>query len=298
MVWVLLAVGIGYIWPASLLVLKDYTDWLFSFTMFGIGAVLNFKDFIPVFKRPQDVFLGTLAQFAIMPALGFFIAKALRLPPGLALGVILVGAVPGAMASNVISYLAKADVAYSIALTTSSTFLSPILTPTFTYLFGRAFIEIKFWAMFLSIIKMVILPVFFGLLIRNLFKERIDRINKIFPAMSTLFIAFICGLVVALNRDYLTNITPLIFLAVFLHNLFGLVLGYAAARIYRFDVIRSRTLSIEVGMQNAGLGAVLSLKHFSSQSAIPNALFATWCIITASLLAELWARTSEKNLSY
>jgi len=293
-VWVILAVVIGYLWPKGLLFFKDYTEWLFAFTMLGIGAGLNFEDFAPIFKKPHLVLLGTLAQFAIMPALGFIVAKALSLPKDLALGVILVGSVPGAMASNVISYLAKADVAYSIALTTTSTFLSPILTPAFTHLFGRAFIEINFWAMFFSIIKMVILPLLLGLGIRNIFKQKLDKIIKVFPAISTLFIAFICGLVVALNRDYLANVTKIIFIAVFLHNLFGLILGYLAAKLYGFDQRRCRTLSIEVGMQNAGLGAVLSLKHFSNQAAIPNAFFATWCIITASILAEIWARKTNK----
>lgn len=287
-IWVVLAGLIGYFFPNSFIFLKYHTEWLFMFTMFGIGAVLNLKDFEPVFKKPQLVLLGTLAQFAIMPALGYIIARSLRLPPELALGVILVGAVPGAMASNVISYLAKADVAYSIALTSCSTFLSPLLTPTFTYIFGRTFIEIRFWPMFFSIIKMVILPLLAGLAIKHYFRERVERFIKVFPAISSLFISFICGLVVALNRDYIINLSLIIFLAVFLHNLFGLVLGYGAGVLYRFDKKRRRTLSIEVGMQNAGLGAVLALKHFSTQTAIPNALFATWCIITASILAEIW----------
>ncbi|MEM2954784.1 MAG: bile acid:sodium symporter family protein [Candidatus Nanoarchaeia archaeon] len=286
--WVIIATMIGYFWPSALLLLRPYTDSLFALTMFGIGVVLNFEDFKPVLKKPHLVFLGTLAQFVIMPALGFFIAKLLSLPPSLALGVIMVGSVPGAMASNVISYLAKADVAYSIALTSTSTFLSPLLTPFFVYLFGRTFIEIKFWPMFFSIIKMVIIPLFFGFLLKYFLKERINRIVNFFPAFSSIFIAFICGLVVALNRDYLRDISLIIFFAVFLHNLFGLVLGYAAGKLYGFETKRARTLSIEVGMQNAGLGAVLSLKHFSAQTAIPNAFFAVWCIITASILAEIW----------
>jgi len=293
MLWVILAVAVGFFWPKALLVFKDYTEWLFSFTMFGIGAVLSLGDFAWVFKKPQAILLGTLAQFGIMPALGFGIVKLLRLPPELGLGVILVGAVPGAMASNVISYLAKVDVAYSIALTTTSTFLSPVLTPTFTYIFGHTFIEIKFLPLFLSIIKMVILPLVLGIGIKHIFKERLRKVIKIFPAFSTLFIAFICGLVVALNKNYLVNITLVIFLAVFLHNFFGLILGYGAGKLYGFDQRRCRTLSFEVGMQNAGLGAVLALKHFSSRSAIPNALFATWCIITASILAEIWSRRSQ-----
>ena len=291
--WVLLAVGVGYLWPGVLIVLKDYTNWLFALTMLGIGAVLTIEDFIPVVKKPHTVLLGTLAQFAIMPALGFIIAKALNLPPTLALGMILVGAVPGAMASNVISYLAKADVAYSIALTSTSTLLAPILTPTFTYIFGRTFFEIKFWPMFISIIQMVIIPLLLGMGIKHLFRQKLESFVEFFPALSTVFIAFICGLIVALNKDYLASVTAIILLAVILQNFFGLLSGYGTGILYGFDQKRRRTLSIEVGMQNAGLGAVLSLKHFSAQAAIPNAFFATWCIITASVLAEMWGRRGK-----
>lgn len=292
-VWVLLAVGVGYFWPQCLVPLRLYTEWLFAVTMLGIGAVLTVKDFEPVFRKPHLILLGTLAQFAIMPLLGFLVAKFLNLPKDLALGVIIVGAAPGAMASNVISYLAKADVAYSVALTSTTTFLAPVLTPFFTYLFAHSFIEIKFWPMFFSIIKMVILPLLIGFGIKYYLKERIDKIIKVFPALSSLFIAFICGLVVALNKNYLMHVTLLIFWAVFLHNFLGLVLGYGAGVLYRFDIKRRRTLAFEVGMQNAGLGAVLALKHFSASAAIPNALFATWCIVTASILAEIWARKSR-----
>jgi BASS family bile acid:Na+ symporter len=292
-VWVLAAVGLGYFFPKTLTVFKPYTDWLFACTMLGIGAVLTVKDFEPIVKKPYLVLLGTLAQFAIMPAAGFLVAKFLKLPPALALGLILTGAVPGAMASNVISYLAKADVAYSIALTTTSTFLAPLLTPGFTYVFARTFIEIQFLPIFLSIIKMVIVPLLIGFTIKHYYKEKIQRIIGIFPALSTLFIAFICGLVVALNKEYLAHISILIFVAIILHNFFGLTLGYGAGILYRFDIKRRRTLSLEVGMQNAGLGAVLALKHFSSQTALPSTLFATWCVITASILAELWSRRTH-----
>ncbi|MDD5506454.1 MAG: bile acid:sodium symporter family protein, partial [Candidatus Omnitrophica bacterium] len=293
--WVIIAGITGYLYPPALVVFKPHLDWLFAFTMFGIGAILKTEDFKPVFKKPHFVLLGTLAQFGIMPALGFLIAKFLKLPPELALGVILAGSVPGAMASNVISYLAKADVAYSVALTTASTLLAPIFTPFFTYLFAKAYIEIPVWPMFFSIIKMVLLPLFAGFTLKFYFKSKVNRFIEVFPAVSVLFIAFICGLVVALNRDYIAHISLLIFVAVLLHNFFGLVLGYGAGALYRFDKKRKRTLALEVGMQNAGLGAVLALKHFTFQSALPAALFATWCIITASILAEIWSR--DKSLS-
>ncbi|MCM8781716.1 MAG: bile acid:sodium symporter family protein [Candidatus Omnitrophica bacterium] len=288
--WVLMTVLAGYFWPKAFIVLKPYTEWFFSLTMFGIGTVLTRKDFTPLFKKPQMVLLGTLAQFTIMPLLGFSVARLLRLSDELTVGMILVGSVPGAMASNVISYLAKVDVAYSVALTSASTILSPLLTPTFTYIFAHYIVQIKFWQMFFSIIKMVIAPLILGMIVRYYLSNKIDKISQLFPAFSSLFIAFICGLVVALNKEYLASITFIIFLAVFLHNLFGLVLGYLAGGFYRFDVCRKRTLAIEVGMQNAGLGAVLALRYFSYRTALPNALFATWCIVTASILAEFWSR--------
>lgn len=290
LLWVLLLCATGFIYPPALIIFKPYLDYFFMFTMLGIGFVLNPEDFIPVLKKPHLVILGTLAQFLIMPFLGWFFALILNLPKDLAVGLILAGSAPGAMASNVISYLAKADVAYSIALTTTSTFFAPVLTPFFTSNLAKAYIDIKFLPMFISIIKMVILPLFIGLTIKHFAREKVESIKSFFPALSTLFIAFICGLVVALNRNYLVKVSFLIFIAVFLHNFFGLVLGYLAGMIYGFDTKRKRTLSLEVGMQNAGLGAVLALKHISDQSALPCALFAVWCIVTATILAQIWSK--------
>jgi len=289
-VWTVLLGIVGYFYPQALLPLKSHIEPLFMFTMLGIGAVLNYEDFIPVFKKPQTALLGTFTQFLIMPLAGFMIAKALHLSPVLTLGVILVGSVPGAMASNVISYLAGADVAYSISVTSVSTFLAPLLTPLFTYIFAHTIVEIHFWPMFLSIIKMVIVPLLAGFFAKKYFRKAVDRVCVIFPAFSTLFIAVICGLIVALNRDSLLSVSAIIFLVVFIHNILGLAGGYAAAAAYGFDINRRRTLSIEVGMQNAGLGAVLALKHFSADVAIVPALFATWCVVTASILAEYWRR--------
>ncbi|MCA1901305.1 MAG: bile acid:sodium symporter family protein [Candidatus Hydrogenedens sp.] len=294
-VWVILAGIIGYFFPPVLTIFNPYKDWFFMFTMAGIGVVLKIEDFIPIVKRPHWVLLGTIAQFVIMPLLGFLIAKGLQLPPSLAIGVILVGSTPGAMASNVISYMAGADVAYSVALTSTSTLLSPILTPLCTYIFGSVYISVPFWGMFMSIIKMVIVPLMVGFAIRYLLKERINKVVDVFPAISSLCIAFICGLVVALNADKFGDVSLLIFSAVVFHNFLGLILGYGAGILYRFDEKRKRTLAIEVGMQNAGLGAVLALNHFSAESALPNALFATWCIITASILAELWQWKNRKE---
>jgi BASS family bile acid:Na+ symporter len=291
--WTLLAVAIGFFFPKALIPFKPYLDYMFMLTMLGIGFVLNPEDFIPMIKKPYLPLLGTFTQFIIMPLSSFAIAKLLHLPSDYALGLIIAGSVPGAMASNVISYLAKADVVLSISITTLSTFLSPILTPTFTFILARTFMHVDFWAMVKSILIMVVLPLVVGLTLKHYLRKYIYKILDFFPALSTLFIAFICGLIVALNKDKLLNVTMVIFFAIFLLNAFGLIGGYFAGKLYRFSKDRQKTLAIEVGMQNAGLGAVLALKHFSAAAALPSALFATWCVITASFLATIWA--NRKN---
>jgi len=287
-VWVVVLGLLGCIHPPLLTWVKPHIQWMFFGTMLGIGCAMDLSTFRPLVRRPDLVVLGVLAQFAIMPLCGFLIGKALHFPPPLLLGMVLVGAVPGAMASNVIAYLARTDVAYSIALTSTATLLAPVLTPALTYLYAHTVIEIPFWNMFLTIIKIVILPLLIGFALKHFFRERIERMHDLFPAFSTICIAVICGMVVALNQEKIASLTIAVFLAVFTHNLLGYLGGYAAGRLFRFDRKRARTLSVEVGMQNAGLGAVLAVAHFSAETALIPALFATWCVITASMLAQVW----------
>lgn len=292
--WVVALGVFGYLYPPPLVWFKPYLEWMFAGTMLGIGCAMNFSDFRPLRQRPQLVLLGILVQFIVMPGCGFLIGKALRLPPDLFLGMILVGVVPGAMASNVIAYLAKTDVAYSIALTSTATLLSPILTPALTYLYASTVIHIDYVAMLMSILKIVILPLLIGFGLKHYFKQRIERIHDVFPALSTLCIAIICGMVVALNQSKMASLTLIVFVAIFTHNLLGYAGGYLGGMLLRFDLRRRRTLSIEVGMQNAGLGAVLAIKHFSPETALIPAIFATWCVITASLLARYWGRQAHE----
>ncbi|MCX5707977.1 MAG: bile acid:sodium symporter family protein [Candidatus Omnitrophica bacterium] len=294
-VWVVLAAAVGYFIPRALVPLKPFTDWLFALTMFGIGCLLSLNDFLPILKKPKLIFLGTAAQFVIMPLLAFIIIKLLNLPPALAVGLILAAAVPDAMAAGVMSYLAEADVAFSVALTTATTLVSPIITPALTYFLGKQYIPIQFWPMLQSIMMMVILPLLLGLLVQHRFNKLTTRIKPVFPALSTLFIAFICGLVVALNKDALGKVTGMIFVAVISLNVLGLVLGYLAGKGFRFNLEQRRTLAINVGMQNAGMGAVLAIKHISAEAAIPNALFATWCIISAAILAGIWSAKKRRK---
>ncbi len=291
-VWVILGGVLAFFFPNYLIFLKPFMDIFFAITMFGVGIVLKIDDFINIFKNFKVVIIGVIGQFTIMPTLGFLLALIFAFPDELKLGLILTGAAPGAMASNILSYLAGADVAYSVSLTTSSTLLAPILTPLLTLLFAHTILKIPFWDMFWSVTLMVVLPLFLGLIARHFWARKIEPIIKIFPAISTLFIVFICALVVALNRNYLLQMTAWIFIAALMLNILGLAAGFGLARLFNFDLLKKRALAIEIGMQNAGLGSVLALKHFNERVALPAAIFVFICIFTAAILVQIWSKDS------
>jgi BASS family bile acid:Na+ symporter len=294
-VWVVLFGLAAYLWPAPFAALKDYMDWFFALTMFGIGVVLQVEDFKRIAQKPVIVLIGSVTQFSVMPVGAFALAKLFNLPAEIAVGLILTGSAPGAMASNVMSYIARADTAYSVSLTAVSTLLCPIMTPGLTFLLARSRLEVPFLDMFISVIKMVIVPLFVGFGVRHYFKSRVEKILPVFPAISVTFIIFICSLVIALNKSYLAQVTAVILAAGIILNVYGMLAGYGVGSVFSMETPRRRTLAIEIGMQNAGLGTVLALKHFSEKTAMPAAIFVFICIITASLMAALWQRTSPDN---
>jgi len=276
--------------------LEKGMNWFFALTMFGIGAVLQLEDFKRIAQRPVIVLIGSVAQFTIMPFGAFLLAKLFNLPPEIAVGLILTGSAPGAMASNVMSYIAKADTAYSVSLTTVSTLLCPVLTPGLTFLLARSKLEVQFLEMVASVMKMVVVPLFIGFGLRHYLKDKIEKILPVFPAISVTFIIFICSLVIALNRNYLAQVTALVLAVGVILNVYGMIAGYGVGSLFRMNTQRRRTLSIEIGMQNAGLGTVLALKHFGEKAAMPAAIFVFVCIITASLMAALWQRSNAERV--
>jgi BASS family bile acid:Na+ symporter len=290
-VWVVVLGAIAYVWPAPFKFLAPYNKLFFSLTMFGIGAVLRVEDFRRIIEKPVIVLIGSAAQFTIMPLGAFVVSRLLNLPDELAVGLILTGSAPGAMASNVMSYIAKADTAYSVSLTTVSTLLCPILTPGLTFLLARGTrFDVPFWNMVLEVMYMVVIPLFVGFGVRHFFREKIGKILPVFPAISATFIIFICSLVIALNRERLGGVTGLVLAAVLILNISGMAAGYGVGSLFRMGVYRRRTLVIEIGMQNAGLGTVLALAHFGAKATIPAAVFVFVCIITASVMASIWQR--------
>lgn len=288
--WVLAFGVIAWVVPEPFIFIKPGMNWFFALTMFGIGVALDLEDFKRIARNPGIVAVGTAAQFLIMPFGAFTIAKVMGLPDELAVGLILTGAAPGAMASNVMSYIAKADTAYSVSLTTVSTLLCPVLTPGLTLLLAGTRMDVSFFAMFLSVVQTVVLPLALGFLIKVKFAERIKPILPVFPAISATFIIFICSMVIALNRDYLASVTGVVLVTCLILNVYGMGMGYGVGALFRMETRRRRTLSIEIGMQNAGLGVVLALAHIGERAAVPAALFVFICIITASVMSAVWQR--------
>lgn len=258
--------------------------------MFGMGMTLRIEDFKRVISRPLDIALGVGLQYTLMPLAGFILAKFFNLNPLLAVGVVLLGSCPGGTASNVITYLARGDVALSVALTTVSTLVCPLLIPLLMYIFARQWIDVPVVKLFISAVQIVIFPVALGIMVRAVLKTRINKILNILPSISTVAIIFIVGVIVASNTKTISSLGTTVLLVIILHNLFGLFSGYYLARIIGMDSTGARTISIEVGMQNSGLAVALATKHFGAVAALPPALFSIWHNISGSALAWWWRK--------
>ena len=288
--WVIVFAIIAFIFPNTSKWIAPYIPFLLGIIMFGMGLTLTAHDFKAVFKAPKSVFVGVLAQFIIMPLLALGLATFFRLPPEMAVGVILVGCCPGGTASNVITYLAKGNTALSVTITTCSTLLAPILTPLLTFLLASQWLSISAGDMFLSILKIVLLPIIGGLIIRSLFKKQVKTTTKVLPLISVLGIVAVVAAVVSLNTENIVKSGLLMFLVVVLHNGLGLSLGYLAGKILKLKYPDKKAIAIEVGMQNSGLAAALATAHFSALAALPSAIFSVWHNISGPLLATWWSK--------
>lgn len=259
--------------------------------MFGMGMTLTIHDFRRVLARPRDVYIGVLLQYLLMPLGAFILVKVFNLNEFLAAGIILLGSCPGGTASNVITYLARGDLALSVTLTSVSTILSPVLIPVLMYFYASQWIEVPVIKLFISSVQIVIIPVLLGLGARAILKDRVNTFNEFLPSISTVAIIFIVGVIVAANSTAISTTGPKILLIVVIHNLFGLVAGYYIAKLFGMDNIRARTISIEVGMQNSGLAVALANLHFSALAALPAAIASVWHNISGSILAWWWRRS-------
>lgn len=249
-----------------------------------------------VFKRPKDLAIGVVSQFLIMPALAYLLIRLFRLPPEIALGVILVGCCPGGSSSNVITYLSKGDIALSVGITGCTTLMAPFMTPLLVKLYAGEIIPVDFWAMFLSIVEVIIAPIVAGLLFKRFLPKVSKALVPFLPAFSTIIITLIVIAVVSANAVSLAQCGVLIFAVVILHNLLGYALGLGAAKLFGLSMPKSTALSIEVGMQNSGLACSLAAIHFQalSMATVPGAVFSVWHNISGALLSRVYLFVNER----
>ena len=298
-VLVLLVGAVALFLPESFIWIETKTiNPMLGVIMFGMGLTLSPKDFKIVLSRPKDILIGCLAQFTIMPLLAWLLTLAFSLPKELALGVILVGCCPGGTASNVITYLAKGDLALSVGMTACSTLLAPIVTPLLVWLMAGTMVNVDTLGMLLSIVYVVIAPIIVGLLCQHFLPKLTKAVTPYLPAFSSLAIAVTVGIVVSHNADRLMLGGMIVILVVMLHNLLGLSLGFTIGRLLRLEKPKCVALSIEVGMQNSGLASSLANMHFAAYplATVPGAIFSVWHNISGALAARSFQRTTDNGL--
>ena len=269
---------------------------LIQLIMFGMGTQLSLQDFKGVFKKPKGVAVGVICQYTIMPIVGISIALSFGFPAEVAAGVVLIGSCPGGVASNVMAFIAKADLALSITLTAVSTMLSPLATPYLMQLLAGQFVPIDTYGMMISILNMIILPIVLGLLFNHFLHGKIKWLDDIMPVVSMAGIAFIIAVITAAGRDSLISIGLLLILAAVIHNALGYVFGYWGCRLFGMDEKSCRTIAFEVGMQNGGMASGLAqeMGRLATVGLAP-AIFGPWMNISGSTLANYWRRKSEKD---
>ena len=292
-VWVLLFAVLGFVFPETFKFFGPYIVTLLGIIMFGMGLTLSVDDFREVVRRPVDVGIGVASQFLIMPLLAVLLTKIIPMSPEVAAGVILVGCCPGGTSSNVMTYLGKGDVALSVACTSVTTLAAPLVTPFLVWFFASQFLPVDAWAMFMSIVKVILVPLALGVLAQKLIPGVVKAAVPVLPLVSVTGIVLIVAAVVAGSKGAIATSGLLIFVVVVLHNGIGYLLGFTAAKLTGMSLAKRKAIAIEVGMQNSGLGAALANAHFSPLAAVPSAIFSVWHNISGALLANYFARMKD-----
>lgn len=295
---VLLISVIALFFPGTCLWIElKWINYLLMIVMFGMGLTLKPSDFSVVFKRPKEIIIGCIAQFTVMPFLAFTLGKLFGLEAGLLAGVILVGTCPGGTASNVITYLSKGDVALSVGMTSINTLLAPVLTPAITYVLLRTTVRVDPLSMFISIVQVVIVPIVLGFLVNHFWGEVTSKTSDILPLVSVLAITMIVASVVSHNADKILSTGLVIFVVCILHNVLGYVIGFFIGKALKLPVSKLKALSVEVGMQNAGLATSLAGTAFPdlSMATVPGAVFSIWHNISGAILASVLRKINDET---
>lgn len=264
---------------------------LIQIIMFGMGTALSVKDFAGVVRMPKAVLVGLVSQYTIMPLVGLSLALSFGFPAEVAAGVVLIGSAPSGVASNVMAYIARANLALSVTLTAVATLLAPFMTPLLMKLLAGQFVPVDFVEMMIGIVKMVIVPIVLGLAFNKLMHGRAEWLDRAMPVISMVAIAVVITIITAAGRDALLSIGPALVVAAIIHNATGYCLGYWGCRLVGLDEQSCRTISIEVGMQNGGLasGIALQMGKVATIGLAP-AIFGPWMNISGSALANWWRR--------
>ncbi|WP_019994981.1 bile acid:sodium symporter family protein [Aureimonas ureilytica] len=292
-IWVIVFAALGFFLPAVFIPVAPYIVILLGIIMFGMGLTLSLDDFREVARRPFDVGVGVLGQFLIMPLVAVLLTRIIPMTPEVAAGVILVGCCPGGTSSNVMTYLGKGDVALSVACTSVTTLLAPLVTPFLVWLFASQYLPVDAMSMFISIVKVILVPLALGFALQKLAPALVRVAVPALPLVSVTGIVLIVAAVVAVNQAAIASSGLLIFAVVILHNGIGYALGFLAARACGLSLAKRKAISIEVGMQNSGLGAALASAHFSPLAAVPSAIFSVWHNISGALIANYFSRLPD-----
>lgn len=276
---------------SGLWVQTGWISYLLMLVMFGMGLTMKMEDFAYVVKHPKYMLIGCISQFTVMPVLAYLLGRSFGLDTALLAGVILVGTCPGGTASNVITYLSKGDVALSVGMTSVNTLLAPILTPAITYLFLHTSVKVDVLSMFLSIVKVVIVPIAAGLLIDHFFGRYTAHAVKALPLVSVTAICLIIMSVVSHNAEKIMTTGAVVFVVVILHNVLGYACGFGLGKLMKLDMSKTKALSVEIGMQNSGLAASLAGSAFPdlAMATVPGALFSVWHNISGAILANIYS---------
>lgn len=290
--FILIGSVVAFLIPAPFLPWTQYITYFLMIIMFGMGLTLTIPDFKEVARRPVPVLIGVIAQFVIMPVCAVVVAKLLDLNPALAVGLLMLGSVPGGTSSNVIAYLAKGDVALSVAMTSVSTLVAPFMTPILMLLLAGENVDVDAGGMAITLAQTVLIPVVGGIVLRYVLDSWMEKVSPVLPWISILGIGGVVFPTVAKNKDALLQVGATVFLAVLLHNTLGYILGYYAAKLTGQPESYRRTVAVEVGTQSAGLASGMAGKFFAPEAALPGAVAAVLHNITGAIYAWLVRRSS------
>jgi BASS family bile acid:Na+ symporter len=300
--WIFTAVTFSLYYPGLFTGIGDFSFKamivpLLQLIMFGVGSTMGLSDFAGVVRMPKGVVVGIVCQFTIMPWIGYGLAHAFGFPPEIAAGLILVGSVPSGLASNVMSYIANANVALSVTLTAIATLMAPLMTPLLMQLLAGEYVPVDFVSMMIDITKIVIVPIGVGLILHHFFSSRLPGLFRVLPILSMVSIAVIITIITAAGRESLLMMGPLLAVACLIHNLAGYSLGYGVCKVLRMDEKSCRTIALEVGLQNSGLASGLALQMGKVATVgLAPAIFGPLMNITGSSLATWWHNKPPRDL--